>query len=97
MIALHDPHANVFSLRDVSAQKILTAARAILELIYKVCATTYDLLYLDHSSAKAWFVAGVTLIRFLSARTVQNDEAEVARLEQELGAVKYAVGFSQGG
>ncbi|KAG8869610.1 hypothetical protein FRB98_002347 [Tulasnella sp. 332] len=89
-IASHDPHANVFSVRDISAQKILSAARAILELIYKICATTYDLLYLNHSSSKAWFIAGVTFIRFLSARTIQNDEAEVACLTQELNAVKCA-------
>ncbi|KAG8846766.1 hypothetical protein FRB96_001791 [Tulasnella sp. 330] len=88
IITLHDPHADVFSLGDVSAQKILAGARAILELIYKVCATTYDLIYLDHSSSKAWFLAGITLIRFLCARTVQNDDAEVARLTQELGAIK---------
>ncbi|KAG8841493.1 hypothetical protein FRB96_007482 [Tulasnella sp. 330] len=91
-IASHDPHANVFSVRDISAQKILSAARAILELIYKICATTYDLLYLDHSSSKAWFIAGVTFIRFLSARTIQNDEAEVACLTQELNAVKLFLG-----
>ncbi|KAG8996146.1 hypothetical protein FRB94_008536 [Tulasnella sp. JGI-2019a] len=91
-VALHDPHANVFSTKDSSAQKILAAARSILELIYKVCATTYDLLYLDHSSSKAWFVAGVTLIRFLAARTVQKDEAEVAKLTQELGAVRFILG-----
>ncbi|KAG8875654.1 hypothetical protein FRB97_004838 [Tulasnella sp. 331] len=88
-IALHDPHAKVSLVQDPSAQKILAAARAILDLIYKVCATTYDLLYLDHSSSKAWFVAGVTLIRFLCVRTVQNDEAEVARLTEEVGAVKF--------
>ncbi|KAG9009235.1 hypothetical protein FRB93_005731 [Tulasnella sp. JGI-2019a] len=91
-VALHDPHANVYSTKDPSAKKILAAAHAILELIYKVCATTYDLLYLDHSSSKAWFVAGVTLIRFLAARTAQNDEAEVAKLTQELGAVRFILG-----
>ncbi|KAG9038131.1 hypothetical protein FRB95_002571 [Tulasnella sp. JGI-2019a] len=91
-ITLHDPHANVFSAKDPSAQKILAAARAILELIYKVCATTFDLLFLDHGSSKAWFLAGVTLIRFLAARTAQKDEAEVARLTQELGAVRFILG-----
>ncbi|KAG8996145.1 hypothetical protein FRB94_008535 [Tulasnella sp. JGI-2019a] len=91
-ITLHDPHANVFSVKDPSAQKILAAARAILELIYKICATTFDLLYLDHGSSKAWFLAGVTLIRFLAARTVQRDDDEVARLTQELGAVRFILG-----
>lgn len=89
MIALHDPHANTFALNDPSSMRILHAARAILDLIYKVCSTTYDLLYLDHMSSTAWFVAGVTLIRFLNARTFQGDEAEVQTLTQELDAVRY--------
>ncbi|KAG8997272.1 hypothetical protein FRB95_003578 [Tulasnella sp. JGI-2019a] len=89
MITLHDPHANVFSAQDASAQKLLKAARAILELIYKVCSTTFDLIYLDHASSMVWFVAGVTLIRFLNARTVQKDEKEIERLTEELGAVRF--------
>ncbi|KAG8978886.1 hypothetical protein FRB93_010516 [Tulasnella sp. JGI-2019a] len=89
-IALHDPHANVFSANDYSAKKLLSATRAILELIYKVCGTSFDLLYLDHASSTPWFIAGVTLIRFLHARTAQKDVAEIARLTQELGAVRCA-------
>ncbi|KAG8996575.1 hypothetical protein FRB94_014292 [Tulasnella sp. JGI-2019a] len=88
-IILHDPHANVFSTHDSSARKLLSAARAILELIYKVCGTSFDLLYLDHASSTPWFIAGVTLIRFLHARTAQKEEAEIARLTQELGAVRF--------
>lgn len=90
MIILHDPHANVFSLQDPSAAQLLSAARAILDLIYKVCATTFDLLYLDHWASTVWFTAGVALIRFLNARTAQRDEAEIEKLTEELGAVKYA-------
>ncbi|KAG9027771.1 hypothetical protein FRB95_007403 [Tulasnella sp. JGI-2019a] len=92
MIALHDPHANVFSMHDASAEKLLKSARAILDLIYKVCSTTFDLIYLDHASSTAWFVTGVTLIRFLNARTVQEDEAEITKLTQELGVVKFMLG-----
>ncbi|KAG8882847.1 hypothetical protein FRB97_007671 [Tulasnella sp. 331] len=88
MIILHDPHANVFSLQDPSAARLLSATRAILDLIYKVCGTTFGLLYLDHRSSTPWFMAGVTLIRFLNARTAQGDELEVQRLTEELGAVK---------
>ncbi|KAG8980665.1 hypothetical protein FRB94_012013 [Tulasnella sp. JGI-2019a] len=88
-ITLHDPHANVFSTRDYSAGKLLSAARAILELIYKICSTSFDPLYLDHASSTGWFIAGVVLIRFLRARTAQRDEAEIARLTQELGTVRF--------
>ncbi|KAG8882844.1 hypothetical protein FRB97_007668 [Tulasnella sp. 331] len=92
MIALHDPHANVFSARDASAEKLLKSARAILELIYKLCSTTFDLIYLDPASSTAWFVAGVTLIRFLNARTVQQDQEEIKKLTQELGVVRFMLG-----
>ncbi|KAG8882845.1 hypothetical protein FRB97_007669 [Tulasnella sp. 331] len=92
MIMLHDPHANVFSLQDPSAVKLLKSARAIMDYIYKVCGTPFDLIYLDHASSMAWFMAGVTLIRFLYARTVQKDEAEIARLSQELGVVRFMLG-----
>ncbi|KAG8987392.1 hypothetical protein FRB93_004852 [Tulasnella sp. JGI-2019a] len=91
-IALHDPHANVFSAHDVSAQKLLKAARAILDLIYKVSGTAFDLIFLDHASSTAWFVAGVTLIRFLAAKTAQKDEFEIERLKQELAAVRFILG-----
>ncbi|KAG8856435.1 hypothetical protein FRB96_006401 [Tulasnella sp. 330] len=92
MIALHDPHADLFSVDDPSAQKLLSAARAILHAMYKVCGTTFDLLYLDHDSSTAWFIAGATLIRFLVARKAQGEEAEVVRLTQELEAIKCMLG-----
>ncbi|KAG8941095.1 hypothetical protein FRC04_004715 [Tulasnella sp. 424] len=63
---------------------MLAATRAILELIYKVCGTTYDLLYMDHGCSFCWFVAGASVIRFLKVKMDAGDEDEVARLEQEL-------------
>lgn len=88
MITLHDPHANAFSPHDTSAQKILLAARGILRLTYSLCGTAFDLLYLDHTSSTAWFLAGTTLIRFIAAKKAQKDEAKVATLTEELGAVR---------
>ncbi|KAG9015673.1 hypothetical protein FRB90_004492 [Tulasnella sp. 427] len=89
MIQLHDPHAKIDSPNDHSAAQMLAAARATLELIYKICATTYDLLYMDHGVSFCWFVAGAAIIRFLKAKTNAKDEEEVARLEQELGVIKF--------
>lgn len=88
MISLHDPHANVFSPNCPSATRLLSSSRAILDLIYRVCSTTFDLIYLDHATSMCWFNAGVVIIRFLNAKTLEGDEAEVARLTQELGAVR---------
>ncbi|KIO22818.1 hypothetical protein M407DRAFT_27692 [Tulasnella calospora MUT 4182] len=89
MIQLHDPHAKPELLNDPSAAQLLFATRGILDLIYKVCATSFDLLFLDHSCSFCWFVAGASIIRFLKVRMHQKDEGEVARLTQELGAVKF--------
>ncbi|KAG9008534.1 hypothetical protein FRB90_008808, partial [Tulasnella sp. 427] len=92
MILLHDPHATIGSPNCPSSQRILTATRAILELIYKLCGTTYDLIYLDHSCSFCWFIAGASLIRFLKAKMTARDDAEVARITQELGVVRFMLG-----
>ncbi|KAG8910589.1 hypothetical protein FRC00_007939 [Tulasnella sp. 408] len=84
MIQLHDPHAKVDSPNDHSAMQMLAATRAILDLIYKLSGTTYDLLYLDHSCSFGWFLAGVAIIRFLKAKIHARDEDGVMGLEQEL-------------
>ncbi|KAG9047467.1 hypothetical protein FS837_002181 [Tulasnella sp. UAMH 9824] len=89
MIQLHDPHAELYSPNDYSAMQMLTATRAIMDLIYKVCGTTYDLLYMDHGCSFGWFVAGAAVIRFLKVKMDANDDNEVAKLEQELGVVKF--------
>ncbi|KAG8941100.1 hypothetical protein FRC04_004720 [Tulasnella sp. 424] len=83
MIQLHDPHAKPDSPNDHSALQMLAAIRAILDLIYRLCGTTYDLLYLDHSCSLGWFVAGAAIIRFLKAKIDAKDEDEATILEQE--------------
>ena len=44
---LHDPHADVRLSGCISALKILTAARAILDLIYNIWSTSFDITLLD--------------------------------------------------
>lgn len=46
-VVLHDPHAEVQQSGCISALKILTAARGILDLIYSICSTSYDITLLD--------------------------------------------------
>jgi hypothetical protein len=48
IILLHEPHANVDRANCTSAAKILESARAILELIYAVWSTNYDIGLLDY-------------------------------------------------
>lgn len=47
IIVLHDPHADVRQSGCVSALKILTAARSILDLTYDVWSTSFDITLLD--------------------------------------------------
>ena len=44
---LHEPHADVQLSGCISAFKILTAARAILDLVYNVWSTSFDITLLD--------------------------------------------------
>lgn len=57
IIVLHDPHAEVRQSGCISALKILTAARAILDMIYSVWSTSYDITLLDS-------FCGVSLTQF---------------------------------
>jgi hypothetical protein len=47
IILLHDPYAHIHSPGCVSAFKILEASRNILELIYAVCSTSFDVSLVD--------------------------------------------------
>ncbi|KAG8909101.1 hypothetical protein FRC00_010772 [Tulasnella sp. 408] len=73
MLLLHDPHANLDSPNCLSADRMLVAARAILDLIYKFC----------------WFVAATALIRFLKAKIMQGDEAETLKLTSEIQVIRF--------
>lgn len=46
-IFLHEPHAEVRSAECISALKIRSSARAILELVYALQSTSYDITLLD--------------------------------------------------
>lgn len=85
MILLHDPHADIGALLS---ERILSATRSILELVYKLCGTAYDLIYLDHACSFCWFVAGATLIRLLKVRMRAEDTVEAERITQEIGTVR---------
>lgn len=88
MIQLHDPHAQLGQPDNYSSMQLLGAARDTLDLIYKICATSYDVIYLDHACGFGWFLAGTTLIRFLGAKMDARDQEEVALLKQEIATVR---------
>lgn len=89
MLLLHDPHADLDSPNCLSADRMLTSARAVLDLIYKLTATSFDLMLLDHSCSFCWFVAATALIRFLKAKILQGNEAETLKLTSEIQVIRF--------
>ncbi|KAF8912757.1 hypothetical protein CPB84DRAFT_1670239 [Gymnopilus junonius] len=90
-VVLHDPHAEVRQSGCISALKILTAARAILDLIYSVWSTSYDITLLDSFCSFCWFVAGRVLVRFLQAALDANSIDQVSTLRAEIDFVHSAI------
>ncbi|KAG8896406.1 hypothetical protein FRC00_005994 [Tulasnella sp. 408] len=64
----------------------------MLDLVHKVLATSFDLIYLDHSTSFCWFVAGATIIRFLKVATEQGNQESILQLTQNLQTVKFVLG-----
>ncbi|GBE77868.1 hypothetical protein SCP_0107500 [Sparassis crispa] len=64
-ILLHETHAIVGRSTCVSSRKILTSARAILDLLHGVSSTSYDLSLLGIFPMICWYMAGRILVRFM--------------------------------
>ncbi|KAL0951062.1 hypothetical protein HGRIS_007801 [Hohenbuehelia grisea] len=90
-IVLHDPHAEVKHRGCLSALKILTSARSVLDLIYTVWSTSYDISLLDPFCYFCWFVAGRVLVRFLKAAQEAQSSDQVSTLQGELDFVHGAI------
>ncbi|PPQ70774.1 hypothetical protein CVT24_001061 [Panaeolus cyanescens] len=90
-VILHDPHAEVAQSGCISALKILTAGRAILDMIYSVWATTYDISLLDTFCSFCWFVGGRVLVRFLQAALDARSIEQVSTLRAEIEFVHSAI------
>ncbi|CAE6462211.1 unnamed protein product [Rhizoctonia solani] len=54
MILLHDKHANLYSPNCQSAHRIIAAARTIVELLYAISSTSYDITRLPPICVQCW-------------------------------------------
>jgi len=90
-ILLHDPHADPSSPTCKSAEKLLNAARAILDLVYILCSTSFDITLLDPVASFAWFLAARVFVRFLKARLDGRRRAEAIGLRNELEVIRLAL------
>jgi len=91
VILLHEPHSNVAINICTSAMKILHAAREILDLVYTVWSTNYDLTHLDLFCPFCWFLAGRIFGRFLKAAQDTGNILQVETLQIELGFIRIAL------
>ncbi|KZT30482.1 hypothetical protein NEOLEDRAFT_1053482 [Neolentinus lepideus HHB14362 ss-1] len=90
-ILLHEPHAELDHRGCFSACKILEAARGVLDLIYAVMSTSYDISLLDNFVTFAWFMAGRILVRFLEAAQLSNGHEQIPQLVNEIFCIRVAM------
>ncbi|KAG9043739.1 hypothetical protein FS837_009165 [Tulasnella sp. UAMH 9824] len=88
-ILLHDPHADMASHDCVSARKIQEAVGSIMESIYKITSTSFDILLLDHYSSFCWFLAGAALIRILKAKMAAGAVVDVIKINSEIEIIRH--------
>ncbi|KIK71105.1 hypothetical protein GYMLUDRAFT_33231 [Collybiopsis luxurians FD-317 M1] len=91
MIILHEPHADIRSRGCISALKILTATRSIIDLIYTAWSTSFDLSFFESFISFCFFVAGKVLTRFLQAAIEEAAEPQIKTFRHDLGVVRSAI------
>ncbi|KAG8763820.1 hypothetical protein FRC11_011891 [Ceratobasidium sp. 423] len=90
IILMHEEHADPNSPNCLSTQKSLLAARAILDLIYLVCSTSYDMTRLPSVCTFCWFMAARVLVRVLKHRHQSGKMSEAATMRSEVEVIKLA-------
>ncbi|OBZ79584.1 hypothetical protein A0H81_00861 [Grifola frondosa] len=90
-IILHEPHAMVGRATCIHSCKILIAARTILDLLYSVSATSFDLSLLGLFPMICWFMAGRVLVRFLRASIESKSDEHCSTLEVEVHYIRAVI------
>ncbi|KAG8702179.1 hypothetical protein FRC09_004915 [Ceratobasidium sp. 395] len=87
---MHEEHADIDSPNCLSTQKSMLAARAILDLVYIVCSTSYDITRLPPVCTFCWFMAARVLIRVLKHRYQAGLRSEAATMRSEVEVIRLA-------
>ncbi|KAG8703960.1 hypothetical protein FRC09_003844, partial [Ceratobasidium sp. 395] len=90
IILMHEEHADIDSPNCLSTQKSMLAARAILDLVYIVCSTSYDITRLPPVCTFCWFMAARVLIRVLKHRYQAGLRSEAATMRSEVEVIRLA-------
>ncbi|EJT97771.1 hypothetical protein DACRYDRAFT_84104 [Dacryopinax primogenitus] len=91
VIHLHDPHVVATDPNDPSADRVLSAARAILHTVYILCSTSFDITLLIHACCQAWYLAARVLVRFLKAKIDGQDRDAAITLRGEIQVFQLAL------
>ncbi|EKM56893.1 uncharacterized protein PHACADRAFT_254261 [Phanerochaete carnosa HHB-10118-sp] len=83
-ILLHEPHMNVKDPTCQSLNQVSKGARAILDLMYSLSATSYDISLLGQLAFNAWNCAGRALVEFLKIAIDTNNLDQVFVLHSEI-------------
>ncbi|PAV22369.1 hypothetical protein PNOK_0232600 [Pyrrhoderma noxium] len=90
-ILLHDPHVDIKRKGCISAARILEAARAVLDQLYNIWATSFDLTLLDNFCCFAFFMCGRVLTRFLQEARTIGDHTQAITYRSELEYIRIAL------
>ncbi|KAI0691861.1 hypothetical protein BC835DRAFT_1359567 [Cytidiella melzeri] len=83
-LILHEPYADISDSNCVSRQQILKAVRSILDLMYSLTATSYDVSLLDHLCILSLNICNRVLVRALKAAIDENNAEEIVVLHSEI-------------
>ncbi|CUA73845.1 DNA polymerase [Fowlpox virus strain NVSL] [Rhizoctonia solani] len=89
MILLHDKHKNSSSANCVSSLKVLAAARAIIDLMYAVCSTSYDITRLPIICINCWGRAASILTRLYKLEISRGRQEEALAIDVEIQSVRF--------
>ncbi|KAJ3537494.1 hypothetical protein NM688_g6679 [Phlebia brevispora] len=87
-VLLHEPHARIGDMTCVSTRKTLAASRVIVELMYAITATNYDVTLLDLMPFMCWFMAGRVLVRFLRTAIDANQRDTIVLLQSQISYIR---------
>ncbi|KAF5375247.1 hypothetical protein D9758_000182 [Tetrapyrgos nigripes] len=89
-IVLHEPHADVRRAGCISALKMLTAARAVIDMVYAVWSTSFNISLFEPFMSFCFFLAGRVFARFYQAAVEQNSMEQMSTLSAEFNIVRTA-------
>ncbi|KAI0788632.1 hypothetical protein C8Q75DRAFT_241835 [Abortiporus biennis] len=87
-ILLHESHARPGAPGCLHADKILRAAREIVNIVYAIGSTSYDITLLGLHAIMCWFMAARVLVRFLKAAIDSQVEEQITQLQAEISFIR---------